>query len=47
LWTCDEIKRILNPNEADLFIKVFDIKDDGNFKGEVAGRETRRNMGKP
>ncbi len=44
LWTCDEIKRILNPDEADLFIKVFDIKDDGNFKDEVAGRETGRNI---
>ena len=44
LWTYDEIKRILNSDEADLFIKVFDIKDAGNFTDEVAGRKTGRNI---
>ena len=44
LWTCDEIKRTLNPDEADLFIKVFDIKDDGNFTDETAGKKTGRNI---
>jgi uncharacterized protein YyaL (SSP411 family) len=44
LWTFDEIKRILNSDEADLFIKVFDIKEDGNFTDEVAGRKTGRNI---
>jgi uncharacterized protein YyaL (SSP411 family) len=44
LWTCDEIRRVLNPDEADLFIKAFDIKDNGNFTDEVAGRKTGRNI---
>ena len=34
LWTYDEIKQILTPEEADLTFRVFNIKKEGNFKGE-------------
>ena len=38
LWTYQEIKQILAPDEADLFVKVFNIAENGNFTDEVAGR---------
>ncbi|MDO8687211.1 MAG: thioredoxin domain-containing protein, partial [Dehalococcoidales bacterium] len=38
LWTYGEIKHILTPDEADLFIKVFNIGEDGNFTDEAVGR---------
>ena len=44
LWTYDEIKRILAPEEADLFIKVFNIEENGNFTDEAAGSKTGRNI---
>jgi len=44
LWTNDEIKEILNPDEADLFIRVFNITESGNFTDEIVGRKNGRNI---
>jgi hypothetical protein len=44
LWTEDEIRSILAKEEADVFIKVFNIKKGGNFLEEVTGRATGRNI---
>jgi hypothetical protein len=44
LWTHDEVKRILAPEEADLLIKVFNVEENGNFTDEVAGSKTGRNI---
>jgi uncharacterized protein len=44
LWTYDEVKQVLNPQEADLFIKVFHIEKAGNFPAEADGGKTGRNI---
>jgi uncharacterized protein YyaL (SSP411 family) len=44
LWTCEEIKQILAPEDAELFIKVFNIKDNGNYSDEVAHGKTGSNI---
>ena len=38
LWTYGEIKNILSPEEAELFIKAFNIKKNGNFADEAGER---------
>lgn len=32
LWTADELKQLMDKEEYSLFIKVFDIRDPGNFE---------------
>jgi uncharacterized protein YyaL (SSP411 family) len=44
LWTHDEIKRVLITEEADLFIKLFNIQKGGNFGDEATGSKTGRNI---
>ena len=44
LWTYDEIKQILVSDEADLFIKIFNIKENGNFSDEVSGSKLGSNI---
>jgi uncharacterized protein len=44
LWTHDEIKQILTPKEADFTFRVFNIKKDGNFKGEIDGNQIGRSI---
>lgn len=44
LWTLEEIKNILEPEEAELIIKVFNIKKEGNFEEEIRGRKTGTNI---
>lgn len=44
LWTYDEIKQILAPEEADFAVKVFNIEENGNFADEVAGSKTGGNI---
>jgi uncharacterized protein YyaL (SSP411 family) len=33
LWTPDEIRAVLQPEAADLFCRVYDVSDEGNFEG--------------
>jgi hypothetical protein len=44
LWNEDEIRSTLGKDEADVFIKAFNIKKGGNFLEEATGRETGRNI---
>jgi len=44
LWTEDEIKEVLDLEEADLAIQVFGVRKDGNFAEEASGRKTKRNV---
>jgi uncharacterized protein YyaL (SSP411 family) len=44
LWTYDEIKRTLDSEEAELFIKLFNINREGNFSEEGTGLKTGRNI---
>src|SRR3990172_5667878 len=43
LWTLEEIRRLLG-EEADLMIKVFNVKEEGNFAEEAAERLTGANI---
>jgi uncharacterized protein YyaL (SSP411 family) len=44
LWTLDEIKRSLDPEEAELIVKVFNLKQEGNFEEEIRGKKTGANI---
>lgn len=43
-WTEDEIKEVLNEKDADLFLEVYNIEKDGNFKEEATGKKTGENI---
>ncbi len=44
LWTADEIRRVLNPEEADLVVKVFNVSRGGNFIEPQAHEATGENI---
>ncbi len=44
IWSEEEIRTILPPEEADLVIKVFNIEGDGNFLDESTKRKTGANI---
>ncbi|MBI5662999.1 MAG: thioredoxin domain-containing protein [Ignavibacterium album] len=44
LWTEDEIRQLLPPNEADFIIKVFNIQTNGNWYDEPRGVKTGNNI---
>jgi uncharacterized protein len=44
LWTHAEIRDILGPDEANLFVKVFNIRTNGNFTDEKAEGSDERNI---
>ncbi len=44
LWTEEEIRGILDPKEADLFLGVFTVEEEGNFAEEGTGQKTGRNI---
>ena len=44
VWSEEEIRGILPPEEADLIIKVFNIEKDGNFLDESAKTRTGANI---
>ena len=44
LWTCNEIKEILRPEEADFIFKVFNIKKKGNSKDEIEGDQIGKSI---
>lgn len=43
-WTYDEIKQILTREESDFCVKVFNIRENGNFANESSGKETAKNI---
>ncbi|MFC1533590.1 thioredoxin domain-containing protein [Thermodesulfobacteriota bacterium] len=44
VWTDDEIRNILNADDADLFTRVFNTAKNGNFRDESTGKETGANI---
>ena len=44
LWTPDEIRHVLDNEEADMVIKAFSIHDDGNFVEQTLGKKTGKNI---
>lgn len=43
LWTVEEIKEIFK-QDSDLFIKIFNLKTDGNFLDEATKKKTGKNI---
>ena len=44
LWEEDEIRRVLEKEDADLFIHVFNIEKEGNFEEEATGKKEGDNI---
>lgn len=44
IWTENEIREILDKDEADLFIKVYNVEAEGNFREEATQRKTGANI---
>jgi uncharacterized protein YyaL (SSP411 family) len=44
LWSQKEILLLLDGDDADLFIKIFNIAKDGNYHDEATGRKTGDNI---
>ncbi len=44
VWTAEEIRQILPPDEAELIIEVFTVLPDGNFQEEATGHQTGTNI---
>jgi uncharacterized protein len=44
LWTIEEIQNVLDSEDAALFIRAFNIEEDGNFTAEVPHRSTGANI---
>lgn len=44
LWNADEIRNILSKDESDLTIKVFNIKENGNWIDEAKGTTSTTNI---
>ncbi|MDA0321798.1 MAG: thioredoxin domain-containing protein [Verrucomicrobia bacterium] len=44
VWKEDELRTILEADDADLFIRTFQIRTDGNFSDEASGHMTGDNI---
>lgn len=44
LWTLEEIKSVLSPEESKLITKVFNLNEGGNFEEEIRGKKTGTNI---
>ncbi len=44
LWTLGEIREVLDPEEADPIVKMFNLKEEGNFEEEIRDRKTGTNI---
>lgn len=44
LWTLEEIRSVLGPEESELITKVFNLKEGGNFEDEIRGKKTGSNI---
>ncbi len=44
VWTISEVKKVLDTEEADLVIKVYNLTDEGNFHDEASGKKTGENI---
>jgi uncharacterized protein YyaL (SSP411 family) len=43
-WTTAEIRKILGGTEAELFLEILNLKDEGNYYGEAEKTRTGRNI---
>ncbi|MFX0168281.1 MAG: thioredoxin domain-containing protein [Candidatus Hodarchaeota archaeon] len=44
VWTQEEIRKILSPHEADLFVDIYNFEPTGNYLEEASGKRTGTNI---
>ena len=44
VWTEEEVRQILPPDEAELFLEIYNFKPDGNFLEEATGKRLGTNI---
>jgi len=44
VWSIDEIRNVLPLSESELFIEVYNIREEGNFRDESTGRKSGKNI---
>ncbi|MDD3043623.1 MAG: thioredoxin domain-containing protein [Methanosarcinaceae archaeon] len=44
LWTLEEIRSLLDPEDIEPVAKIFNLKEEGNFEDEIRGRKTGANI---
>lgn len=44
LWTVDEVREVLGEEDAGWFVRIFDMRQAGNFFGEATGERTGTNI---
>ncbi|HNT72144.1 MAG TPA: thioredoxin domain-containing protein, partial [Methanothrix sp.] len=44
LWTLEEVRAVLDPDEAELVARIFSLREEGNFREEATGRLTGKNV---
>ncbi|MDI9395463.1 MAG: thioredoxin domain-containing protein [Euryarchaeota archaeon] len=44
LWTIEEVRSVLGPEDSELIIKMFNLREGGNFEEEIRGRKTGTNL---
>jgi len=44
VWTEQELREILPPEEADLIVRAFHVQKDGNFREEASGKSVGANI---
>src|ERR1035437_9854941 len=44
IWTEEQIRRVLEADEADLAVKVYNVKENGNFREEATGMPRGANI---
>ena len=44
VWSVDEVRRVLDPGVAEMFIETYGLTEVGNFREEATGRRTGENI---
>src|SRR5699024_5280914 len=44
VWTTDEVQKVLDEDDAELAIKLFNLQPEGNYTDEATGRQTGKNI---
>ena len=44
LWTLEEVRSVLSPEDSELITKVFNLSEVGNFEEEIRGKKTGTNI---
>jgi uncharacterized protein YyaL (SSP411 family) len=44
IWSLDELRAVLTPEELSMAVQIFNVQPDGNFRDESSGRQTGENI---